>query len=112
LLSERQKLQEYIEAHRELASPVRQIPPETLAKTFVQCLPTEPLYPIRNLDEAPLSLTSICRDWRRIALTTPRLWNSLHIYLPPPLSRDACSRRIAGTTSWLERSGSLPLSIS
>ncbi|KAE9397875.1 hypothetical protein BT96DRAFT_1020534 [Gymnopus androsaceus JB14] len=112
LLSEKRKIGNYIEAHRALASPVRQIPPETLAEIFVQCLPTEPSYPARNLNEAPLIFMTICRHWRSVALTTPLLWNSLHIFLPPHLSEDACSRRIAGTTMWLERSGSLPLSIS
>ncbi|KAE9397259.1 hypothetical protein BT96DRAFT_823573, partial [Gymnopus androsaceus JB14] len=78
LLSEKQKLKDYVEAHRALASPVRQIPPETLAEIFVECLPTAPSYPVRSLAEAPLILTIICRDWRRVALTTPRLWASLH----------------------------------
>ncbi|KAE9394308.1 hypothetical protein BT96DRAFT_923576 [Gymnopus androsaceus JB14] len=123
LLSEKQKLTDYIEAHRALISPIRQIPTETLAEIFVWCLPTEPLYAVRNLNAAelhktsgaaaaPLVFTIISRDWRRVAVSTPRLWNSLHIYLPPHLSRDDFSRRIAGITSWLQRSGSLPISFS
>ncbi|KAE9395212.1 hypothetical protein BT96DRAFT_826593, partial [Gymnopus androsaceus JB14] len=112
LLSEKRQIGNYIEAHRALASPVRQIPPETLAEIFVQCLPTEPAYPVRNLNEAPLLFTMICRHWRNVALAAPLLWNSLHLFLPPHLSEDACSRRIAGVTMWLKRSGSLPLSIS
>ena len=101
LLSEKQKLTDYIEAHRALISPIRQIPTETLAEIFVWCLPTESPCAVRNLNEAPLVFTVISRDWRCIALSTPRLWNSLHIYLPHQLSRDDCSRRIAGMTSWL-----------
>lgn len=112
LLCVKRKIVDYIGVHKALISPVRQIPPETLAEIFVQCLPTEPSFPVRDLNQAPLILTMICQDWRRVAITTPRLWNSLHIYLPPRLSSDACSRRMAGTMLWLERSGSLPLSIS
>ncbi|KAE9397883.1 hypothetical protein BT96DRAFT_822765, partial [Gymnopus androsaceus JB14] len=112
LLSKKQQIGNYIEAHRALASPVRQIPPETLAEIFVQCLPTEPSYPVRNLNEAPLIFTTVCRQWRIVAIITPRLWNSLHLFLPSQLSEEACSRRIAGATLWLQRSGSLPLSIS
>ncbi|KAE9394310.1 hypothetical protein BT96DRAFT_827871, partial [Gymnopus androsaceus JB14] len=82
LLSEKQKLTDYIGAHRALISPIRQIPTETLAEIFVWCLPTECPYAVRNLNEAPLVFTVISRDWRCIALSTPRLWNSLHIYLP------------------------------
>ncbi|KAE9397862.1 hypothetical protein BT96DRAFT_822742, partial [Gymnopus androsaceus JB14] len=112
LLSEKQKIKEYIEAHRALASPVRQIPPETLSEIFIQCLPTEPSYPVRDLNEAPLLLTTVCRHWRIVSLNTPLLWNSLHLFLPPHLSSDVCSRRVAGAKLWLKRSGSLPLFIS
>ncbi|KAE9409446.1 hypothetical protein BT96DRAFT_806732, partial [Gymnopus androsaceus JB14] len=82
LLSERQKINAYIEAHTALISPVRQIPQETLAEIFIRCLPTKPPYAIRSLRKAPLILTTICRYWRRVALNTPRLWNTLHFYLP------------------------------
>ncbi|KAE9394315.1 hypothetical protein BT96DRAFT_827868, partial [Gymnopus androsaceus JB14] len=112
LLSEKQKLTDYIEAHRALISPIRQIPTETLAEIFVWCLPTEPPYALRRLNETPLIFTIISRHWRRVALSTPQLWNSLHIHLPSQLTRDDCSRRIAGITLWLQRSGSLPVSFS
>ncbi|KAF9063821.1 hypothetical protein BDP27DRAFT_1231418, partial [Rhodocollybia butyracea] len=82
LLHEKQRVMSYVDAHRALLSPVRQIPPETLAEIFVQCLPSDPPYGLRDLTKAPLLLTTICKDWRHIALTTPRLWNSLHIHLP------------------------------
>ncbi|KIK66067.1 hypothetical protein GYMLUDRAFT_158552, partial [Collybiopsis luxurians FD-317 M1] len=109
LLLRKQNVEEYIMAHKALASPVRQLPAEILAEIFVHCLPD---CAVRDLSEAPLVLTRICRSWRRIALDTPRLWQSLHVYLPPNLSNAACSRRIEGVTAWLERSGSLPISIS
>ncbi|KIK66068.1 hypothetical protein GYMLUDRAFT_158537, partial [Collybiopsis luxurians FD-317 M1] len=79
LFLRKQKIKDYIMAHKALASPVRQLPAEILAEIFVQCLPD---FGVRDLSEAPLVLTRICRDWRRIAFDTPRLWQSLHIYLP------------------------------
>lgn len=112
LLSRKRIVLNYLNAHKALASPVRQIPPETLAEIFVHCLPTEHSYATRDLNTAPLLLTTICRDWRRVALTTPRLWDSLHIFIPFDLNENACSRRCAGVAMWLQRSGSLPLSIS
>ncbi|KAF5382821.1 hypothetical protein D9757_007311 [Collybiopsis confluens] len=105
----KQEVEEYIVAHRALASLERQLPPEILAEVFAQCLPK---YGTRDLDEAPLVLTRVCRNWRQIALGTPRLWTSLHVYLPPNLSDVACSQRIEGVTAWLERSGSLPIRLS
>ncbi|KAF8975690.1 hypothetical protein BDQ17DRAFT_243512 [Cyathus striatus] len=32
--------------------------------------------------EAPMLLTRICSSWRRIALSTPRIWSAIHIVLP------------------------------
>ncbi|KAJ3719333.1 hypothetical protein C8R42DRAFT_723021 [Lentinula raphanica] len=110
-LCEKEKLNKFIDAHRALMSPIRQIPDEVLGEIFVHCLPTD-RNAIRSLDEAPLLLTTICRDWRRVALRTPRLWSSLHIFLPPDLNNQAMSRRVTGIRTWLGRSGTLPLSIS
>ncbi|KIK62069.1 hypothetical protein GYMLUDRAFT_165453, partial [Collybiopsis luxurians FD-317 M1] len=112
LLSEK-RVEAYIEAHEALMSPIRQIPSETLAEIFMQCLPLDSGYGLRSLKYAPLLMTRICRDWQRIAIETPRLWGSLHIYFPPHLSQDAAFRRIAGVKLWLQRTGSvLPISIS
>ncbi|KAE9398606.1 hypothetical protein BT96DRAFT_1105843 [Gymnopus androsaceus JB14] len=38
LLSEKQKIEDYIEAHRTLTSPMRRIPMETLAEISAECL--------------------------------------------------------------------------
>ncbi|KAF9078113.1 hypothetical protein BDP27DRAFT_1207583, partial [Rhodocollybia butyracea] len=111
LFSKQKRIQKYVEAHRALMSPVRRIPSETLASIFAWCLPTE-RNAVRSLAEAPLLLTTICRDWRGITLDTPQLWKSLHVYLPPDMSDYALFERIKGITRWLERSGSLPVSIS
>ncbi|KAJ4471456.1 hypothetical protein J3R30DRAFT_3299633, partial [Lentinula aciculospora] len=112
LSQEKQQIERYIDAHKALMSPVRQLPSETLSEIFKWCLPFDPPYAVRNIYQAPLILTTICRSWRLTAINTPRLWNSLHVYLPPHLSRLTCSRRISGITTWLKRSGSLPLSLS
>ncbi|KAJ3936099.1 MAG: hypothetical protein NXY57DRAFT_987197, partial [Lentinula lateritia] len=111
LLRQKEKINNYIGAHQALMSPIRQIPSETLADIFVWCLPAD-RNAVRSLKEAPLLLTTICRNWRQVALDTPRLWNSLHIFLPPYLSDIAVSKRAIGVKTWLQRSGSLPLSIS
>ncbi|KAE9402816.1 hypothetical protein BT96DRAFT_815924, partial [Gymnopus androsaceus JB14] len=59
LLAEKQEIANYIEAHRVLISPIRQLPPETLAEIFVQYLPAT--YAVRDLGIAPLNLTTVCR---------------------------------------------------
>ncbi|PPR06402.1 hypothetical protein CVT26_004848 [Gymnopilus dilepis] len=54
-----------------------------------------------------LTLGKICRRWRQIAWSTPRLWSQLFIY-----HRHASSQTdFELAREWLERSGSLPLVI-
>ncbi|KAJ6494595.1 hypothetical protein DFH09DRAFT_1337707 [Mycena vulgaris] len=60
-------------------------------------------------EEAPLLLVQICSAWRRLALSIPDLWASLHIVVPSSSRVDDLAVTV---TSWLSRSGVLPLSIS
>ncbi|KAJ3757000.1 hypothetical protein EV360DRAFT_84431 [Lentinula raphanica] len=90
-----EKINNFIEAHRALLCPARRVPEDVLAEIFVHCLPTD-RHAIRSLQESPLLLTIICRDWRRIAFNSPRLWSSLHIFLPPHLNAQAIFKRAAG----------------
>ncbi|KAK1216429.1 hypothetical protein PQX77_020949 [Marasmius sp. AFHP31] len=118
LQSRRDELQQFVDRHRKLLSPFRRFPEDIWREVFVQILPDTHL-PTRNTAEAPLSLTSICRSWRDIALSTPQLWNSIHLFLPsPPQDLDEddfaplLEARKEGLKLWLARSGSLPLTIS
>ncbi|KAL0569779.1 hypothetical protein V5O48_012190 [Marasmius crinis-equi] len=112
------QLEFLITQHRALTSPMGRMPDDILREIFVRCLPIEVL-PARDLSEAPFLLTRICRSWREVAITTPALWNSIHILLPTVFRHDLLDdgfeglveRRFEGTKLWLERSGSLPLSI-
>ncbi|ESK90581.1 hypothetical protein Moror_4250 [Moniliophthora roreri MCA 2997] len=118
LQAERDELQSFVDNHRSLLSPVRRTPIDILREVFVRCLPDDRL-PVRTLREAPLLLTGICRTWREIAISTPHLWNRIHISLPEPPSfpikdffRELVKARQEGLESWLSRSGSLPLTFS
>ncbi|KAF9077100.1 hypothetical protein BDP27DRAFT_1508943 [Rhodocollybia butyracea] len=70
LLHEKQRVKSYVDAHRALLSPVRQIPPETLTDIFAQCLP-DPPYGLRDLTKALLLLTTTCKDWSISPLLLP-----------------------------------------
>ncbi|KAJ3881003.1 hypothetical protein F5051DRAFT_322818, partial [Lentinula edodes] len=111
LQSQRAKVKSYVETHRGLLAPIRRLPVEVLTEIFVLCLSTE-RYPVRSLREAPLLLTMICRHWREVTLKSPSLWNSLHIYLPQDLTKEAVTLRERGVNQWLTRSSPLPLSLS
>ncbi|KAL0576095.1 hypothetical protein V5O48_005869 [Marasmius crinis-equi] len=120
LEAERDGLKSFVDRHRALLSPFRRLPADVWRGIFICCLPNNKLgLCTRTTSEAPLLLTTICRSWRDIALSTPRLWNSIHIYLPTPRIgfdgerfQSAMQARNEGFRRWLEKSGSLPLTIS
>ena len=121
---ERRALSDEIEAHRALISPIRQLPLEVLGEIFVHCLP-EGCNAIMSSQEAPLLLGRICSAWRSIALSTPRLWASLHIPTPIEITETGqvpaqpdptfiakMERRCEVAGEWISRSGESPISIS
>ncbi|KAJ7114154.1 hypothetical protein C8R43DRAFT_935280, partial [Mycena crocata] len=81
LTAKRDGLTEFVESHLAFVSPVRKLPHDILGEIFVACLPTD-RYPILHQRDSPLLLSHICSDWRSVALSTPRLWEALHITTP------------------------------
>ncbi|KDR86109.1 hypothetical protein GALMADRAFT_274784 [Galerina marginata CBS 339.88] len=85
----------------------RKLPLEIISQIFMFFAPHFSSYTTKKR----LRLGSICRAWREIAWSTPRLWMSIAI--------DVCSARkssvpqngIDVVNKWLARSGELPLSI-
>ncbi|KAK7031033.1 hypothetical protein VNI00_013823 [Paramarasmius palmivorus] len=118
LQAERNRLQKFIDNHRALLSPARRLPRDIIAEVFLHCLPVDQL-PTCDASEAPLVLTTVCRSWREIAITTPRLWRAIHFILPPHYEytindkvRELFHLRKEGLQLWLSRTGSVPLTIS
>ncbi|KAK1218544.1 hypothetical protein PQX77_018773 [Marasmius sp. AFHP31] len=121
LQAERQTLQQFVDLHRALLSPFRRIPADIWRLVFIKTLPENILgLCTRTTKSSPLLLTTVCRSWREIALSTPNLWTSIHIHLPTdytdnpnPFSISRLHKRKEGLKVWLDRSGtSLPISVS
>ncbi|KAJ7231719.1 hypothetical protein B0H12DRAFT_1146253 [Mycena haematopus] len=62
-----------------------------------------------SAQEALLLLCRICSAWRTIALSTTRLWASLHAPFKFILNKEP---RIPAVAQWLQRSAACPISIS
>jgi len=94
----------------------RQTPPEVISNIFFFYVSSvqleQPVGPPRwcpaskHKLSGPLILGAVCRKWREIAWSTPRLWSSIIISLSPK-----SFSKLAVVREWLRRSGQLPLSI-
>jgi len=85
------------DALRHLQSPFRRLPPEIVAEILIRAVTTY---------ESVFHLGQICRQWRRTALSTPRLWTQM------PFKTFRTQGILPATICWLERCGNyLPLSI-
>ncbi|KAJ7281022.1 hypothetical protein C8J57DRAFT_1057856, partial [Mycena rebaudengoi] len=72
-------LQTRIDAYK---YPILTLPIEITSKIFVHFLPPAP-YPERTPAiglSSPHILGHICRTWREIALSTPRLWQAVKLH--------------------------------
>ncbi|KDR81071.1 hypothetical protein GALMADRAFT_264977 [Galerina marginata CBS 339.88] len=113
-------LAEMIERHRELKTEmnyvhnpiIHQVPQEIASSILEFCIPNECHEVLsRPTDKskisAPLVLGAVCRMWRQVAWSTPRLWNFIFIFL----NRSDGPEHYESSRQWLNRSGQLPLSI-
>ncbi|KAJ6561763.1 hypothetical protein B0H19DRAFT_87464 [Mycena capillaripes] len=109
LSEKRDHLNDFIDPHLALISPTRRLPEDVVTEIFTACLPAD-RNAIMSSAEAPLLLCHVCREWRNLAISTPRLWASLHIIAYGNVSK--LQQINEATNMWLSRSGVLPLSIS
>jgi hypothetical protein len=133
LQARRQQVQSSIDIYNTILSPARRLLPDILQEIFYHCIGQT--YSILSATEAPMLLTRVCGLWRSVALSSPRIWTRLHIPLPGDpqmfsnygISRMNFDRavevrrqkfskimqlRCQAVKEWLDRSGSLPLSLS
>jgi len=101
----------------ERRSPVTRLPPEILAYIFG--LYVAFLGELTADDGVPahkelFSLAQVCKLWRAVAESDPRLWTSIHFYFPEShSSREEDVPRVKPMLDlYLKRSGALPISLS
>ncbi|KAF7341966.1 hypothetical protein MVEN_01783100 [Mycena venus] len=118
LKEERDAVSAFVEAHKALASPLRRLPLDLIQEIFMACLPTNRNC-VMSAIEAPVLLGRICSSWRNISLSTPRLWSRLHVVEPTRpynvtsgIYETKVAQRLEVASTWLQRSGMCPLSIS
>jgi len=65
----------------------------------------------RELVAGPLRLGAVCREWRKLAWTTPYLWDTLYISIHSSTSSFLAKSLPGLLREWLGRSGAFPLAI-
>ncbi|KAK1235057.1 hypothetical protein PQX77_001722 [Marasmius sp. AFHP31] len=116
--AECEQIRSYIHDHTALLSPFRRVPEDVCREIFMHCLPSiDFISP--STGHAPLLLTTVCRQWRAIAVSMPKLWSSIRVadiptgYNWDPVVYKKLIRGIdEGVKLWLTRSGSSPLRLS
>jgi len=100
----------------EIQDPLNhKFPPEIVSHIFTLFLPQVPPLHIRDKIQkewtAPLFLGAICRKWRYIAWSTPRLWTTVVVHVSSRTAKQLGISLPQLVTEWLGRSGVLPLTI-
>ncbi|KAF6743817.1 hypothetical protein DFP72DRAFT_976126 [Ephemerocybe angulata] len=101
-----------IDAHRALLTLARRLPDELLREIFLHSLPSN-----HNAtfcpEDSPILLTRVSQRWRAVALSTPRLWSTLHIPILSELDGFVLfTQRDVMVKEWMARAGSTPISLS
>ncbi|KAJ3510760.1 hypothetical protein NLJ89_g4495 [Agrocybe chaxingu] len=65
-----------LDACKKALAPIRNIPLEIFLEIVLYALPSQS-YP--TLNHAPISLSHVCRDWRKALLNFPRAWQELFL---------------------------------
>ncbi|KAJ7280967.1 hypothetical protein C8J57DRAFT_1174528 [Mycena rebaudengoi] len=102
---ERQDLQTRLDSY---TYPILTLPIEITSEIFVHFLPPYPERPPAIGLSSPHILGEICRTWREIALSTPRLWRAIELHHGDV----SWTMALDLLRAWLLRSKNCPLSIS
>ncbi|KIM83550.1 hypothetical protein PILCRDRAFT_428344 [Piloderma croceum F 1598] len=104
----------FIQKRDALVTPITRLPLEVLSEIFMQCIDVDS-FDLHNerdltprLDKAPLLLGSVCSRWRRVSLSTPKLWASFRLTIRPKYQKND----VVLANTWLARAGTCPLYIS
>ncbi|KAL1755271.1 hypothetical protein FB107DRAFT_213854 [Schizophyllum commune] len=87
-------------------APVRRLPAEIISLVFEFCCMGKGSVDLEKEQCEPLVLTSVCKFWRDIALSTPAIWATFNISEKDSTHTKAIAARL---DMFLSRSGHLPL---
>lgn len=123
LKSKRSDSQKWVSRYQSVLAPIRRLSPEMLSEIFQTCLPFH-TNPVLDYAECPSVFTRVCKLWRDVALSDPRLWRRIHISFADPFYIAALSsemktrdqevfrKRLSAMKQWVSRARTMSLSVS
>ncbi|KAL1682341.1 hypothetical protein EV122DRAFT_274453 [Schizophyllum commune] len=105
LLERQRALDAQIALHDALLAPCRKLPSELLSEIFLLALPD-------SWDDAAaglrrLNVAHVCLSWRRIALSTSRIWTTLRFFS----GYNDLAKHAAAVTAEMRKAGNVPLDL-
>ncbi|KAJ7649873.1 hypothetical protein FB45DRAFT_1075650, partial [Roridomyces roridus] len=91
--------------------PILTLPAEITSEILIHFLPKDREFIPPVGCQSPSFLLRICRQWRDAALATPPLWSSIDLQLDGTTRESVIKQQLKLLETWLQRSGSFPLSI-
>lgn len=112
LTLQRNKVQTEIDAYEALLTPARRLIPELLGEIFLHCLPATDHLDIFHpfYLQPPILFTRVCSTWRKVALSSPRLWCSIFSYISRGKTPVVGAIVDPTAETWLSLSRNCPLS--
>ncbi|CAA7266736.1 unnamed protein product [Cyclocybe aegerita] len=111
---EEERIQSLISSHKSIISACRRIPNEIWHDIFVLAAEPTVFYAEQNIKlkrrKTPWRISGVCRRWRAVAISTPRLWT--HIFLESSDRNVDITGPPGYLSKLLERSKTFPLSVS
>ncbi|KAJ7771097.1 hypothetical protein DFH07DRAFT_804870 [Mycena maculata] len=104
------------ELHATATFPISPLPVETIQEIFLQCGGSPRVSDLGHhmqgtTSQIPLVLSSVCRRWREVALSTPTLWSTLHFNFDSMYSEPDAGAIEEYIHRWLDRAAARPLSL-
>ncbi|THU94884.1 hypothetical protein K435DRAFT_966643 [Dendrothele bispora CBS 962.96] len=117
IISEQHRRSDFIKQHKQMlgrtVASIRTLTYDVMLKIFKVCVqldvetrPDPGLISTRKrVEYYPLLLTHVCSEWRRVALSSPLLWNTVSYKDPAKSSSRVIETQFNRIKAWIERSG-------
>lgn len=116
---EREPLAEKLAYQKRITHPLRRMPDDILTEIFLACIDEDVghTWVVENEDsfdlrQAPWVLVQVCKRWREVTLSYPRLWSTIRLSLHDSDGLNSGHFRVSLLVLLLQRSAMHPLSVS